>query len=127
MKNTIKIAKYSQQDDGRFEKIGYDEYIVTYLKSNKIHELRVVVNGYLTKQKINIFNYQLGYKNTLLLAIKEFIENGANCKNIVTNYMKMSYFESVYSKHIVSNIKKYLLQINKEDSRDKLTELGFIF
>ena len=49
-----KVAKFEKVDD-KFEFIGYDEYKITYLNSNKINFLRVIVNGKLTKYKINIF------------------------------------------------------------------------
>ena len=126
MENIFKIAKYVRVND-TFVNNGYDEYHVTYLKSNKAHELRIVVNGFLTKQRINIVNHNSGYKNNILLAIKEYIVDGDKSINRVTKRVKMSYIESFYAKNIVNNIKKYLLPINKEDSRDKLSELGFIF
>lgn len=39
----------------------------------------------------------------------------------------LSYLEKIYSKKIMHNIKAHLLPINKEESRDRLTELGFSF
>ena len=88
--------------------------------------MSVVVNGFLTKQSINLINPNLGYKNKILVGIKEYIENGKDCKNIVTKKITMSYLESIYSKNIIKNIQKFLMPINKEESRDKLTELGLV-
>ena len=34
--------------------------------------------------------------------------------------------ETFYSRQIIGNVKKYLLPINKEESRDTLTEYGLI-
>lgn len=125
METKFKIAKFVKKDNF-FEKCGYDEYTITYLKGTKVHQLRIVVNGFLTKQTINIIDAQSGYKNKLLLGIKEYIETGHYNKNTVTKKITLSYLENFYSKRIVNNIKTVLLKINKEESRDKLTELGLI-
>ena len=74
METNFKIAKFVRNDNS-FEKTGYDEYSITYLKGVKVHELRVVVNGYLTKQTINIIDFSSGYKNKILVGIKEYLEN----------------------------------------------------
>lgn len=125
METNFKIAKFVKNELS-FEKTGYDEYSITYLKGVKIHELRIVVNGYLTKQSVNIIDCNSGYKNKILVGVKEYLENGKDCKNIVTKKITMSYLESIYSKNIIKNIKTFLMSINKEESRDKLTELGLI-
>lgn len=125
METNFKIAKFVKNDNS-FEKTGYDEYQISYLRGIKIHELRVVVNGFLTKQSINLIDPNLGYKNKILVGIKEYLENGNDCKNKVTKKITMSYLESIYSKNIIKNIKTFLMPINKEESRDKLTELGLV-
>lgn len=125
METKFKIIKYIKKDN-LFEKDGYDEYVITYLKGVKIHQLRIVINGFLTKQTINIVQGNSGYKNKLLLGIKEYIENGLNNKNLVTKKLTISYLERFYSKSVIHNIRTYLININKEESRDKLTELGLI-
>ena len=125
METNFKIAKFVKNDNS-FEKTGYDEYSITYLKGVKVHELRIVVNGYLTKQTINIIDFSLGYKNKILVGIKEYLENGKDSKNKVTKKVTLYYLETFYSKKIIHNVKTFLLPINKEESRDKLTELGLI-
>lgn len=125
MENKFKIAKYTKIDD-TFTKDGYDEYTITYLKGTKLHQLRIVVNGFLTKQVINILDCRSGFKNRILHAIKEYLDNGLDCKNKVVNNLTISFLERFYSKNILHTIKTYLLSINKEDSRDKLTEFGLV-
>ena len=127
MEINFKIAKFiKNEDDGSFAKIGYDEYKITFLKGTKIHQLRIVVNGYLTKQTINLINYSSGYKSNILKAIKEYLDFGHLTKNRVTKKVTISYLENFYSKKVIHNVKNFLLNINKEESRDKLTEFGLI-
>lgn len=126
METLFRIAKFIKKEDS-FIKDGYDEYSITYLKGTKVHYLRIVVNGYLTKQSINLIDTNSGYKNKILLAIKEYIEIGVDNKNKVIKRITLSYLEKFYSKKIIHNLKTFLLPINKEESRDKLTELGLNF
>lgn len=125
METNFKIQKFIKNGDF-FEKDGYDEYTITYLKGIKVHQLRIVVNGVLTKQTINIMSGNSGYKNKILLGIKEYNEIKSVTKNLVTKKITISYLENFYSKKIIHNVKTFLININKEDSRDKLTELGLI-
>ena len=125
METNFKIVKFVKNDNS-FEKTGYDEYQISYLRGTKIHELRIVVNGFLTKQSINLIDPNLGYKNKILVGVKEYLENGKDCKNTVTKKITMTYLENIYSKKIINNIKTFLIPINKEESRDKLTELGLV-
>jgi hypothetical protein len=125
METNFKIPRFKKESNV-FVKIGYDEYKITYLKGTKIHQLRIVVNGYLTKQNINLIDGNSGYKNKILTAIKEFLEFGNLTQNRVTKKITISYLENFYSKKIIHNVKTFLLNINKEESRDKLTEFGLI-
>lgn len=125
METKFKIAKFIKTED-TFLKEGYDEYTITYLKGLKVHYLRIVVNGFLTKQSINIIDGNSGYKNKILLSIKEYLEIGKDSKNRVSKKLTLSYLENFYSKKIIHNVKTFLIPINKEESRDKLTELGLI-
>lgn len=125
METNFKIPKFIKNNNS-FEKIGYDEYSITYLKGLKVHELRIVVNGYLTKQSINIIDFSSGYKNKILIGIKEYLTNSKDSKNKVTKKVTLYYLETFYSKKIIHNVKTFLLPINKEESRDKLTEFGLI-
>lgn len=125
METKFKIAKFIKNDDS-FLKDGYDEYSITYLKGTKVHQLRIVVNGFLTKQTIDIIDGNSGYKNNILFAIKEYLESGKDVKNRVTKKVKISYLENFYSKKVVHNIQTFLLPISKEESRDKLTEIGLV-
>jgi len=124
METNFKIAKYEKVEDS-FVKVGYDEYKVTYLKGTKVHQLRIVVNGYLTRQTINLLEGNSGYKNRILLAIKQFLENGKDSTQPkVVKKISLSYLQNFYSEKVIHNIKTYLDKINKEESRDKLTEVG---
>lgn len=125
METKFKIARFIKNDNS-FLKDGYDEYLITYLKGTKVHQLRIVVNGVLIKQSINIIDGNSGYKNKILLGIKEYLEDGMDAKNKVTKKITISYLENFYSKKVIHNIKTFLLPISKEESRDKLNELELI-
>lgn len=47
MENIFKVTKYEKTETG-FNHNGYDEYVITYCKSKKVHLLRIVVNGRFT-------------------------------------------------------------------------------
>lgn len=125
MEINFKIPKYKKENNS-FIKTGYNEYKITFLKGRKVHELRIVVNGYLTKQSINLIAGNSGYKNKILLSIKEYLEYNNSTKNRVKKKITLRYLENFYSEQIIHNVKTYLLKINKEESRDKLTEFGLI-
>ncbi len=128
MKNKFKIAKYSV-DGEIFTKAGYDEYLIQYMKGLRSHQLRIVVNGILTTQKINLLDGNSGYKSSILKSISEYreiIKDETKSKNKPTRFVSIASLESLYSKKIIHNIQTFLLPISKEDSRDKLTEYGLI-
>lgn len=122
MKNTIRISKF---DNDKF--IGYDEYVITYLKSTKIHMLRVVVNGRITEHKINVLNWKQN-KNILLSAISDYKNDRLKDKNLILTEKTTSidYFKMFYNKTIIQNIEKHLLQIKKEVDKDKLTKFELV-
>lgn len=127
MNTKFKIAKYNKSKSG-FEHVGYDEYNVTYIKGTKPHQLRVVINGKLTKQKINLIDFSRGYKKVILSAISEYVNDNLETKdnNVVKKSLNLSYIKSIYSKTIVKNVENYLLNLNKEESRDILTKFDLI-
>jgi len=126
MGNIIKIAKYSKIEDN-FIKDGYDEFKITYLKGTKAHELRIVINNSLSKRTINIINLNESYRNKILLAIKDYKEDNLINKNVtVTKNVNINKLKAIYNKKIIHNIEHHLLTINKEESRDKLTEYNLI-
>jgi hypothetical protein len=125
METNFKISKFKKEGDC-FVKVGYDEYQITYLKGTKVHQLRIVVNGYLTKQTINLVDGNSGYKSKILTGIKEYLDFGHLTQNRVTKKVTISYLENFYSKKVIHNVKTFLLDISKEESRDKLTEYGLI-
>lgn len=123
----FKVAKYNKTESG-FEHNGYDEYDVTYLKGTKIHEFRIVVNGKLTKQKINLFEFSKGHKNIILSAISEYVNDNLETKNndVIKKSLTLSYVKDFYSKAIVKNVEKHLGKSHKEESRDVLTTFNLI-
>jgi hypothetical protein len=126
MKNVFKVAKY-EQTESSFNHCGYDEYIITYLKGLKIHELRIVVNGMITNQKINLVSpLSMGYKSQILAAISDFKNDKIKNKQLVSKSIKISTIKTFYNRNIVRNIEKYLIPINKEESRDVLSEFKLI-
>jgi len=127
MENLIKIAKYEKTEQG-FNHIGYDEYRITYGKAQKVHQLRIIVNGQYTEHKINLIDGCSGYKHALLSAISDY----KNCRlknypnQSVKKTIKLDVLQQIYSKNIIANVKNYLLTINKEEKRDTLTKFELI-
>lgn len=122
MKNNIKIAKYNKTEEG-FELTGYDEYIVTYLKSPKVHMLRVVVNGKITERRINIVEFRQGYRDILLSAISDYKHDRIKDKNsIVRKFITLGTIQQFYSKLVIRNIQNNLINISKVENRDELTK-----
>ena len=126
MKNIVKIINMKKRNG--FQHIGYDEYIITYLKSNKVHLLRVVVNGRLTNSAINLIDGKSGYKKIILKAISDYKNNRLKTdpNSVVKKTIKLGYINDVFSKKIFNNITSYLLSINKEERRETLTEFELI-
>jgi hypothetical protein len=127
MENLIKIAKYEKTEQG-FNHIGYDEYKITYGKSQKLHRLRIIVNGQSTEHTINLIGGCSGYKDNILLAISDY-KNGrlkSDPNSVVKKLITLSVLSQIYSKEIVRNVKNYLLPINKEEKRDILTKFELI-
>jgi len=123
MENLVRIAKYSKSDDG-FIHLGYNEYHVTYLSSNKFHILRIVVNGRITNRTVNLLNYfKSGYRNSILLAISDYKNNRIKDQSITKKKLLITNFKS---NMILNNIKNYLLPINKEETRNYLTKYELI-
>lgn len=127
MENIFKIAKYEKTEQG-FDHIGYDEYRITYGKAQKVHQLRIIVNGQSTEHKINLVDGCSGYKNVILSAISDY-RNGrlkSNPDHIVKKLITFSALSQIYSKAIIRNVKNHLLGINKEEKRDTLTKFQLI-
>lgn len=127
MKTNFKVAKYEKTDEG-FNRIGYDEYLITYIKGKKPHQIRIVVNGILSTKTINLIDGKSGYKTQILAAISEIKNEKINLTNKVSEKKKVTlgYIETFYSKLIVRNVKNYLIGINKEEGRDSLTKFELI-
>lgn len=127
MENKFKVAKYVKTDEG-FSHIGYDEYLISYIKGKKPHQIRIVVNGILTTKVINLVDCHSGYKNQILSAISEIKNDKIKSNDIVSDKKKvtLSYIGTFYSKLIIKNVKNYLIGINKEERRDTLTKFQLI-
>jgi hypothetical protein len=127
MENKFKVAKYVKTDEG-FTHIGYDEYLITYLKGKKPHQIRIVVNGVLTNRAINLIDGNSGYKNQILTAISDVKNSKIDLTQRPSEKKKvtLAYIGTFYSKLIVNNVKNYLIGINKEERRDTLTKFELI-
>lgn len=127
METVFKVAKYEKTDVG-FNHLGYDEYLITYIKGKKPHQIRIVVNGILSTKVINLIDGKSGYKNQILAAISEIKNGKISMNNIVSAKKKvtLAYIDTFYSKLIVRNVKNYLIGINKEEGRDSLTKFELI-
>jgi hypothetical protein len=127
MKNQFKVAKYQQTELG-FVHSGYDEYVITYGKAQKVHQLRIIINGQYTEHTINLVDGNSGYKNAILTAISDY-KNGrlkSDPNQIVKKTISLDALNQIYSKTIIRNVKNYLLSINKEERRDTLTKFELI-
>ena len=127
MENIFKVAKYEQTESG-FNHLGYDEYLIAYIKGKKPHQIRIVVDGILSTRVINLIDGNSGYKNQILLAISEIKNGKIKSNNIISDKKKvtLAYIGTFYSKLIVKNVKNYLIGINKEERRDTLTKYELI-
>jgi hypothetical protein len=127
METHFKVAKWEQTETG-FNHLGYDEYLITYLKGKKPHQIRIVVDGILTKSVINLVDGKSGYKNQILSAISDVKNAKIDLTQRPSEKKKVTlgYIGTFYSKLIVRNVKNYLIGINKEESRDKITKFELI-
>jgi hypothetical protein len=125
--NNFKVAKYEKVENG-FNHLGYEEYKITHLKGLKIHQLRIVVNGVLSKNVINLTGpIHNSYRHEILSAISDYKNGRLPSKgNLVTKQLKIGFIDSFYSKLIRNNIKNHLISIKKEDGRDTLTKYELI-
>ena len=126
IENYINIPIYVYVNNG-YQVDENVKYHIKYLTDSKHSKFRIVVNNKITKQKINIEDTQQGYKKQILLAISEYKNNDWSDweKMQVINENKgitKAFLNSFYSKAIVKNITNFLLPINKEVSRDTLTD-----
>jgi len=127
MENIFKVAKY-ENTGVEYKHLGYDEYRITYGKAQKVHQLRIIVNGQYTEHKVNLIDCNSGYKHALLSAISDY-KNGrlkSDPNQIVKKTIKLDVLKQIYSKNIIANVKNYLLTINKEEKRDTLTKFELI-
>jgi len=127
MENIFKVAKYEKTDEG-FKHLGYDEYKITYLKGNRPHQIKIVVDSILTNRVINLIDGNSGYKNQILSAISDVKNAKINLTQRPSEKKKvtLSYIGTFYSKLIVKNVKNYLIGINKEERRDTITKYELI-
>lgn len=126
MEKLFKISVFTKVED-KFEFSHYKVYTITYLASSKSHLLRIVVNGLISNQTINILHPKEhgGHKHKILKAVSEFYNGELKMKG-VRKAITMSRIEQLYSKVVIKNIHEYLLPINKEVSRDVLTKYNLI-
>jgi hypothetical protein len=127
MENIFKVAKY-ENTGVEYKHLGYDEYRITYSKAQKVHQLRIIVNGQFTEHTINLVDVCSGYKNAILSAISDY-KNGrlkSNPDHIVKKTITFSALSQIYSKGIIRNVKNHLLGINKEEKRDTLTKFELL-
>lgn len=122
MENLFKIPLYELQD-GKFVTTDEVSFRITYLKTKKPQIIRVVVNGNITKETINLYNPSQGYKRIILQAISDYVRIGTFQKTTRKHNIKDS-------KNImpigIKNIENYLLPIKSETKRDVLSAYRLI-
>jgi len=125
LRNTITIPIGDMTESGfilKEEKV----FTITYLKSiNNKPNVRVVVNGVITKEIINFANCHEKYKNKLLSAIKWYVYRDLEKDQISKHPITLSKIMQQYYEHS-PNIINNLLPINKIADRDLLTEFNLI-
>lgn len=127
MKINFKIGRFTKTESG-FEKTGFNEYVITFLPSKRISHLVIVVDGVATHAKINLVRREQSYKDQILKAIREYQQVPEHIKDTVRTkkMIYLSYIKLYYSDRISKRVTNYLLTINKEDSRDRLTQFNLI-
>ena len=125
METIFKIANY-KVINGEYVKTSYIDYKITYLKGTKIHQVRLVVNGYLTKETLSLVQNNQPYRHKMLLAISEYLNNGLVNKNKVTKKLTENYLRNIYSKSFINSFISNIRSEYKEDSRDNITKYGLI-
>lgn len=128
LKNTIKIPIGDLTEDGfvlKEEKV----FEVTYLQGGKKKTsglLRVVVNGIITNEKINIATVHCKYKQILAKAISWYVHRDLNnpCQ-ISKRPLTLSKIMETHSTR-AGTIVNTLLSIKKIDNRETLTEFNLI-
>lgn len=125
MEIVVKISKF-KEIEGSFEFTHYDEYSVKFTESKKPHLWRVVVDGYLSTQLINILHPRAnkGCKHVILNAISEKFNDELKVR--VSKTISQDKVNNLYSKTVKKNLSNYVLNISKEASRDKLTQYKLI-
>lgn len=120
LKILFKVAKY-KQEDGKFIHNGYEEYNISFCKTNNSNVLSVVVNGFNTRYKIDLNNMHVGYKSQILKAIR--LHKEVNPKNFKSprNLAKLEDYSN-----IKNFLRIHLLAINKEEKRDVISKYNLI-
>ena len=124
MENTFLVYRFVKTDNG-FIQDGFDEYKITYLIGKKPTNLRIVVNGVISKQIIPMLNPKAGYRERILLAISDYKNDRVNKSNLVTKPLKINYLFNLYNKKIVNNFLSYLND-GSTKNRDEITKYELI-
>jgi len=125
MNNIFKIPTYKPDENGKLVFLKEVEFSITYVKTGKPQILRIAVDGFLTKEVVNLYNEHQGYKKAILQAISDYVNNNINPlygakKSVTKDYLKQIKSMGVY------NAFTRLLTINKEYNRDTLTKFNLI-
>lgn len=122
----FKVAKYSKNDDGGFNHLGYDEYQITYKLLNNT-KFQIIVNNKLTKHSINILNLNERFRHNVLCAVSDY-KNGliVNEKCEYKKYTKLAYIKTIFNSEIIKTIEHNIMKINKEENRDVITTYKLI-
>ena len=125
MKTIFSIARYEKNDD-TFDLVGYDDYTITFRKGKSISFFRMVVDGFVTKQVVDLNAPERGIREKILSAIKEYKDYGNLTSNRVTKMLTLSYMKQFYAASIIKKVQKSLITQRKEMSRDVITEYELI-
>jgi len=125
MKNVFEIPIYEKQGED-FVIVNTTTYDITYL-NHKTGYLSIVVDGFLTKQKVDVRLKSNPCKKPILRAISEYIHRDPD-KNysVVKKSVTLESLRQIYNKNIIHNIVNHLLPVTKEANRDTLTEFNLI-
>lgn len=122
--NIVLIPKYEKVDDV-WNVLNYESYIITYILYGK-NKFKVIVNGRLTTGIIKFNMNGFPFKDILLSSIANYQNNILVDGVYHTEGVSLKWFNKSNNDQMKHNVTSHLLPINREMSRDRLTEFGLI-
>lgn len=125
MQINFRVPIYIKNEDDKFEVSNHKDYEIKFLMGSKPTNFRVCVNGFLTKQKVSI--YEVLHKKIFLKALQEY-ESKDVINHISKKFITLDKLQNIYNKNIIKNFIKEVevKSVLTETNRDVLTEYNLI-